>query len=562
MKIKTKRCLLLTYAKFSLFLTGALLMAACTPRRAEILFLADIDALEDNPRVALALLDTTGLQTLRTFDQATRYLKKSLAQHYLQPESWPDPLRLEQALALFRASRAYEPLLESLCLAAEMYEHRKEKDNQIASLWEAIALCRNAADYDWLFFLYNHLSEMYLRQYDMVKYHQYQQAAHHCLSGRSLQSFNLKTQLLIAENYLNMGKTSEAVLLLESVEDAIGPTHICYTDCELSLGLAYLKKGKWEKSIRKLQTLVTRVDNEGDEEKTAICHMLLVEAYYRAGDKATAAIYRDKAAAVELSARHYRIQKDYYQRCADMAFEEKAYAEAARYWHILYRLDEDIICKLNIRTLDEVILRYEMRKEREEKAAYEAKLYLLIGFLVVGICGAIAIYGSKRKKYRQRKWELAQQIEVLQKIKDTEASLRDELTSFIVRDFEIAKKIALLQQLQNEDDRRFLSKLNRLFLTGENKLLSLDWQAFYQHVDIYKHNFYTRLTAAYPILSEKEVQLSCMLMVGFNTSEMAAIWSQSVYSVHKCKTAIRKKMELSEGADLVAEFSTRLGLQG
>lgn len=562
MKIKTKRYPLLTTAKLSLFLIGAILVAACTPRRDETLFLADIDALEDNPRLALTQLDTTGLQTLRTLDQATRYLKKSLAQHYLQPGSWPDPPRLEQALALFRANRTYEPLLESLCLAAEMYEHRQEKDRQIASLWEAIALCRKTADYDWLFFLYNHLSKMYLRQYDIVKYHQYQQAAHHCLSSRSPQSFNLKTQLLIAENYLHMGKTSEAILLLESVENAIGPTHICYTDCQLSLGLAYLKEGKGEKSIRKLQPLAARVDNEGDEEKRAICHILLVGAYYLAGDKATAAVYRDKAAAVELSPQHYRIQKDYYQRCADLAFEEKAYARAARYWHMLYRLNEDIIRKLNTRTLDEVILRYEMRKEREAKAAYEAKLYLLIGLLVVGICSAIAIYMAKRKKYRQRKWELAQQIEVLQKIKDTQASLHDELTSFIVRDFEIAKKIALLKQLQSEDDRRFLSKLNRLSLTDDNKLLSLDWQAFYQHVDIYKHNFYTRLTAAYPLLSEKEVQLSCMLTVGFNTSEMAAIWSQSVYSVHKYKTAIRKKMGLPEGADLVAEFNKRLGVQG
>lgn len=280
------------------------------------------------------------------------------------------------------------------------------------------------------------------------------------------------------------------------------------------------------------------------------------------GDKAAVTACRQRLDTAQLSSRHYRIQKKYYELCARMAYEEKAYAEAARYEGKLYQIDEEIIRKLNTKTLDEVILHDEMRKDREAKAAYESKLHLLIGLMGLGLGSLWAIYLAKRKKYLQRKWELAQQIEVLQKLNDTQATLKDELKKFILRDFEIAKKIALLQQLDSDNDRRFLSKLHKLFLADANSLLSLDWPAFYQHVDIYKQDFHARLTAAYSFLSEKEVQLSCLLTVGFNTSEIAAIWSQSVYSVHKYKTGIRKKTGMAEGADLVAEFSRFLGLQG
>lgn len=543
----------------SLLLACTLFCLSCADRQAETSFLADIYALEDDPRAALSQLDTTGLHALHTLDQATRYLKKSLAQHYLQPALWPDEPRIMQAAALFRAHRAYEPLMETLCLASRMYEHRKEKDKQVALLREAIDLSQKAGDGDWLFFLYDHLSQMYLRQYDIVKYHRYQQAAHHCLGNGPASSHNLKTKVLIGKNYLQVGKTKEAISLLESVESAIGPTHICYADCRQYLSQAYLREGEWEKSIRKLNEWSAHAK---DTDTHTLCNMLLAEAYYRKGDKAGAATCRQRIDTAQLSPRHYRIQKKYYELCARMAYEEKAYAEAARYERKLYQMDEEIIRKLNTKTLDEVILHDEMRKDRKAKAAYETRLHLLIGLMSLGLGGLLAIYLAKRKKYRQRKWELAQQIEVLQKLNDTQAGLKDELKNFIFRDFEIAKKIALLQQLDSDNDRRFLSKLHKLFLADTNTLLSLDWPAFYQHVDIYKQDFHARLTAAYPFLSEKEIQLSCLLMVGFNTAEIAAIWSQSVYSVHKYKTGIRKKTGMAEGADLAAEFSRRLRLQG
>ena len=41
------------------------------------------------------------------------------------------------------------------------------------------------------------------------------------------------------------------------------------------------------------------------------------------------------------------------------------------------------------------------------------------------------------------------------------------------------------------------------------------------------------------------------MKAGFRTEEIAAVWMQSVFTVHKYKTSIRKKTEAPEAADIL-----------
>ena len=43
-----------------------------------------------------------------------------------------------------------------------------------------------------------------------------------------------------------------------------------------------------------------------------------------------------------------------------------------------------------------------------------------------------------------------------------------------------------------------------------------------------------------------------MMVAGFKTEEIAAIWMHSIFSVHKYKTNIRKKLKTPEGANIIA----------
>jgi DNA-binding NarL/FixJ family response regulator len=90
----------------------------------------------------------------------------------------------------------------------------------------------------------------------------------------------------------------------------------------------------------------------------------------------------------------------------------------------------------------------------------------------------------------------------------------------------------------------------------------MHWKSFYEHINITFDNFYTKLTTEFPQLNEKETQLCCMLIAGFKTDEIAAIWLQSVFSVHKTKTSVRKKLGTEQGEDIAEFLIKKFGLQG
>lgn len=78
------------------------------------------------------------------------------------------------------------------------------------------------------------------------------------------------------------------------------------------------------------------------------------------------------------------------------------------------------------------------------------------------------------------------------------------------------------------------------------------WDLFYRHIDFLFDGCYTQLVRLHPSLTEKEVQLCCLLTAGFRTDEIAGVWMQSVFSVHKCKTDVRKKLGVPDGGDITA----------
>lgn len=81
-------------------------------------------------------------------------------------------------------------------------------------------------------------------------------------------------------------------------------------------------------------------------------------------------------------------------------------------------------------------------------------------------------------------------------------------------------------------------------------------------MDITFDDFHCKQTGRYPSLNEKEIQLCCLMTAGFRTEEIAAVWMQSVYTVHKYKTSIRKKTHAPEAADIVAFLQEKLAEEG
>ena len=170
------------------------------------------------------------------------------------------------------------------------------------------------------------------------------------------------------------------------------------------------------------------------------------------------------------------------------------------------------------------------------KKNYEKKLstykYAALSSLFIASIGLL-IYINKKRKQAYQIVALHQQIETLEGLNN----IKDEAKMFILRDFEVAKQIAMLRYTQKEQSAKFIKELNRFNITQNNSLLTTQWDNFYKHIDLSFDNFYTLLTDNFS---------------GFKTEEIAAIWMQSIFSVHKYKTNIRKKLKTPEGANIIA----------
>ena len=167
------------------------------------------------------------------------------------------------------------------------------------------------------------------------------------------------------------------------------------------------------------------------------------------------------------------------------------------------------------------------------------------------------IHIKKKKKQLLQIFALQQQIDSLEQLRN----IKDEVRNFIFRDFEIAKKIAMLRATQQVQSAKFLKDLEKYHITKNNDLLDTDWEQFYKHINLSFDGFYSKLRNEYPTLNEKELQLCCMLISDFKTEEIAAIWMNSIFSVHKYKTNVRKKIKAPEGADIIAFLKEKLSLQ-
>lgn len=142
---------------------------------------------------------------------------------------------------------------------------------------------------------------------------------------------------------------------------------------------------------------------------------------------------------------------------------------------------------------------------------------------------------------------LQQQIQTLEGLK----SIKNEAKAFILRDFEVAKQIAMLRYTQKEQCSKLLKDLEKFSFIKNNDLLTTQWDNFYKHIDLSFDNFYSMIKEKHSSLNEKEIQLCCMMIAGFKTEEIAAIWMQSIFSVHKYKTNIRKKIKAPDGANII-----------
>mgnify|MGYP000002032426 CR=1 FL=1 len=510
--------------------------------------------IENDPHSYLSRIDTTGFPQIRNGKEATDFILSALTLNYISDDCYPSKEQLQKSIRIFKAEKLVQQQLEALYLLAGVYKKEKDLTNEVHVIEEAIDLANHEGDNEWLFYLYSYLGDMYINQFNMFQFVKYITLANQCIKDVALADISLSTKIRLAKNLLYTEHYHESYEILKELEYNVSKNNTYYHDIKRLLGVVLYKMNQLDSCIEKLNDALA---TEKSLKHLFTCHSILSYCYYTKNDLVKAELHKKLAKECDTDDDIRLSEIEFYTLCAEFA---KANHNLEEQIDCLDKVKENytsVLAYISGQSLDEAIQVYtrihEKRMFNKQIATYR---YILTGFLLI-VCISQIVYIRIRKKQVYKILALQRQIDSLENLRN----MKDEVKGFIMRDFEIAKKIAILRNTQQVQSAKFLKDLAKHHIIEGNDLLTMNWEQFYKDIDLSFDGFYSKLTKEYPTLNEKELQLCCMLISGFKTDEIAAIWMNSVFSVHKYKTNVRKKINAPEGSDIIIFLTNNSALQ-
>lgn len=540
-----KRCLLAVCL--------VMLLVSCSRKAAgESAFEDKVMLLESNPEQFLAKLDTTAAAlNIHTVQGATSFLLKSMAQSHLNEDVCLDKEKMLQCETLFGKREEGGKQLETLFLLARAYHKENNLESEVAIINKALEKAVAMKDNRWLFYLYCYLSDISIRDLDVLKYIKYQTLAAEALTDEEVLHTDIYAKMLMGKNCIYTNQFEKAIGLLLEINQSMSEKHAYYADCLCLLGVAYFKSEQWNACIQWTNKALEVVRTD---ERKFICYSILTYCYYNKGEVAMARTCRDQAIRYDRQDETNHMEIEFYKVCADFSKDNQNIEGEIDCLRKVIERYEQKVQKLNGKTLDGAVQAYahvcEKNKYEQQLNIYQYAAF----FVVVVLLGAGIVYVNRQKKQAYHLLALQQQIHELESLE----RIKEETKEMILRDMEVAKRVATLKQTRKEKGEKLLQEIDKLNLLSGNKLVNTQWNDFYRQIDISFDGFYHKLIEKYASLNDKEVQLCCLLAAGFRTDEIAAVWGQSVYTVHKCKTNIRKKTEAPEGSDILVFLQNEL----
>jgi len=206
---------------------------------------------------------------------------------------------------------------------------------------------------------------------------------------------------------------------------------------------------------------------------------------------------------------------------------------------------------------------YTFSRELQMQKQQERSHLMLVSFFFMVVIAVIIVIVYVRN--RRNRWiETSEQLETLQQL------LREAKTLTETNDgqsLQPAKgdsrffKQVILQQLgiirlmvtnPTEHNIALLQQMTRIAHKEVSVDTLVNWSDLYEIIDSLYDNFYTILTSSYgALLSEKEIQICCMLCADFSTKEISTVTQQSLRTVYQRKSYIRGKLQMEEKEDIV-----------
>nr|MBD5377120.1 hypothetical protein [Bacteroides sp.] len=194
---------------------------------------------------------------------------------------------------------------------------------------------------------------------------------------------------------------------------------------------------------------------------------------------------------------------------------------------------------------------HNLYSENYRLALERQRLWLVISVVITALLIVVTagwLLLSRRRKLTVEAEERAEALQTL--VKELKERPESKLKNSLLRHFDILKAFAEAPTAQNR------AALRTISLAGGGDGL-VDWDALYAAEDDLYDGFYSRLVAEHPQLTEKEVQIICLIRAGFSTKEIGVLTEQSSATIYVRKTAIRKKLATPADGDFIAQLTQR-----
>lgn len=195
-------------------------------------------------------------------------------------------------------------------------------------------------------------------------------------------------------------------------------------------------------------------------------------------------------------------------------------------------------------------LNYELIIKRQKTRMYS----VLVAVLLVGVLLSLSFYIRNRRKRlaeaEERIDTLTRLLEDAQKASDNQEENSDAFfKKLLLQQLGIIRLVANTPTSQNQTLLKLISGISNKEIPVEGLLA---WADLYPVIDRLYDGFYSRMVERFgQLLSDKEVQICCLLCAGFSTKEIGVVTQQTSATIYVRKTSIRKKINAGEKQDIV-----------
>ncbi len=230
-------------------------------------------------------------------------------------------------------------------------------------------------------------------------------------------------------------------------------------------------------------------------------------------------------------------------------------SSAYKYAEIREAAKDSLLKMQSQKALFKAELQFNHERLAKEMKYKQMRSYFILGFvimfLVTGLILTYLFYSRQKVKTKNIALE-KEMVETALSFKNKELSAN--LMTLLKKNemlTDISKKLSSIEKADSEDAKTAVARLNREI---KHKSDDTIWKEFSHRFNETNSEFYNKVLAQFPDLSNSELKLCAYLRLNMTTKEIADLTGQSIQAVEKARYRLRKKLGIANSDQNLVNF--------